>query len=155
MLHLKVSRALLLLLKEARLHMNRTAEEKSIGTIVRELSEDLSSLVRNEIALAKVELRKTAANLGMVGAIFTTALFVALLSLVFFIVTAVLALIIVLPPWLATLCFAVGLLVVAVVLALVGRSKLSDVELAPTATMESVKSNVEAIKADLSRLKKE
>ncbi|MEO8216689.1 MAG: phage holin family protein [Acidobacteriota bacterium] len=135
--------------------MTRPAEDKTLGTLIRDLTEDLSTLVRNEIALARYELRKTAANVGLVGALFGAAAFLALVAVVFLITTIVLALAIVIPTWLATLIMGVVLIAIAVGLVLYGRSRLEKIEFAPTSTVESVKSNVEAIKADLSRLKRD
>jgi hypothetical protein len=42
----------------------RTAQEPSIGELVHGISEDLSTLVRQELALAKAELKEEAAKAG-------------------------------------------------------------------------------------------
>jgi uncharacterized membrane protein YqjE len=130
-------------------------DDKSLGNLIKELAEDLSTLVRSEVALAKLELRQTAANVGVVSALFAGAVFCALAALAFLLVTAVLALAEVIAPWLSALIVAVVMLLSAVVLALVGKKKIQKVEFVPTATVESMKTNVESIKADLSRLKRE
>jgi uncharacterized membrane protein YqjE len=129
--------------------------DKSIGQLVKELAEDLSTLVRSEVALAKIELRETAANIGLVGALFAAALFCVLFAMAFLLVTVVLALAEVLAPWLSALIVAVVLIVTAVVLAMIGKKKLASVEFVPTRTVETVKDNVEAIKSDLARRKRE
>jgi uncharacterized membrane protein YqjE len=136
-------------------HQESDLNEKSIGQLVRELAEDLSTLVRSEVALAKLELKQTATGIGTVGAFFGAAIFCALFALVFLFVTAVLALSEVLAPWLSALIVAVALIAVAAVLGLVGRMKLAKVQFVPTATVETVKGNVESIKSDLARLKRE
>lgn len=134
---------------------DRNLSDKSIGQLVKELAEDLSTLVRSEVALAKLELRQTAANIGVVGALFAAALFCVLFAMAFLLVTVVLALAEVLAPWLSALIVAVVLIITAVVLALIGKKKLTSVEFVPTRTVETVKDNVEAIKSDLARRKRE
>jgi uncharacterized membrane protein YqjE len=129
--------------------------DKSLGELVKALAEDLSTLVRSEVALAKMEVRQTAANIGVVGGLFAAALFCALFALAFLLVTVVLALAEVMAPWLSALIVALVLIAVAVVLALVGKSKITKVQLVPTRTVESVRENVESIKSDLARLKRE
>lgn len=128
---------------------------KSIGQLIRELAEDLSTLVRSEVALAKLELKQAAAGVGTVAALLGAALFCALCAMVFVFVTIVLALSKVVEPWLAALIVAVVLLAIAAVLGLVGKSKVEKVQIVPTATVESVKANVDSIKSDLARLKRE
>ena len=124
--------------------------EKSLGSLVKELAEDLSTLVRSEVALAKLELRQTSANIGLVGALFTAALFCVLFALAFLLVTAVLALATVIAPWLSALIVAVALLIGAGVLAFVGKRKLEKVEFVPKASVESVKADIQLIRAELS-----
>ena len=124
--------------------------EKSLGSLVKELAEDLSTLVRSEVALAKLELRQTSANIGLVGALFTAALFCVLFALAFLLVTAVLALATVIAPWLSALIVAVTLLIGAGILAFVGKRKLEKVEFVPKASVESVKADIQLNRAELS-----
>lgn len=125
--------------------------EKTLGSLVKDLAEDLSTLVRSEVALAKLEIRQTAANVGKVGALFAAALFCVLFALAFLLVTAVLALATVIQPWLSALIVAVALLIAAGVLGFLGKSGLEKIELVPTSSIESVKADVQSIKAELSR----
>lgn len=134
--------------------MNPSNDEKSIGSIVRGLTEDFSTLFRSEIALAKLELKQAATNLGGAGALFLGALVCGLLGLVLLFVTGILALALVMPAWLATLIVAVISLILAGVLAILGKGKVSKVNLVPEATIASVKGDIETIKSDFSRMKR-
>lgn len=134
--------------------MRQQSLDKTLGTIFRELTEDLSMLVRSEIALAKLEIRQAAAGMGAAGAYFTAALFCLLFALGFLLVTGVLALALVMPAWLATLIGAVILLVSTGVLAYLGKKKMASVEFVPRGTIESVKTDVESIKSEISRFKR-
>src|SRR5260370_6954540 len=79
-----------------------TETDRSIGTIVRELMENISTLFRSEIALLKWELKDTAAKLGGGAALLAGALFVALFGLGFLFVTIVLGLVAPrVPAWLS------------------------------------------------------
>ena len=124
--------------------------EKSLGSLVKELAEDLSTLVRSEVALAKLEIRQTSANIGLVGAFFTAALFCVLFALAFLLVTAVLALATVIAPWLSALVVAVTLLIGAGILGFLGKRKLEKIEFVPKASVESVKADIQLIRAELS-----
>ncbi|GAB2761389.1 hypothetical protein GCM10027020_12230 [Nocardioides salsibiostraticola] len=60
------------------------AEEPTIGRLVNDATQDLSSLIRKEIALAKSEL-KVSIGFGAVGAgLFAAAAFLAVLAVIMF-----------------------------------------------------------------------
>jgi amino acid transporter len=128
--------------------------ERTLGTIVRDLTEDLSTLVRSEVALAKLELKQTATTIGGAGALLFAALFCLLFASAFLLVTIALALAeLGVPPWLSSLIVAVLLIAVAAVMALIGRKKLSKLQVVPTSTIESIKTDIATIKTDLSRVR--
>lgn len=134
--------------------MENSNSERSLGTIVRDLTEHLSTLVRSEIALAKLEMKQTAVTLGGAGALFVGALFCVLFAVAFLLVTAALGLSeLGVPPWLSSLIVGVLLLITALVLAVVGRKKLRALQIVPASTMESIKTDVATIKEDLTRLR--
>src|SRR5215207_2319834 len=58
----------------------RTESEASIGQLVAGIQRDLSTLVRGEIELAKAELRESAEQAGVGGALFAAAAFLAVLA---------------------------------------------------------------------------
>lgn len=57
-------------------------EEPTIGRLVADASRDISSLIQNEIALAKSELRVSVKNGGVGAGLFGAAAFLALLAVV-------------------------------------------------------------------------
>ena len=129
-----------------------TDNDRSIGTIARELMENISTLLRSEIALLKWELKDTAAKLGGGAALFAGAVFVALIGVAFLFVTIVLGLVALgIPAWLSALIVAVVLFVTAGVLALLGKKKFAAAEFVPKQSMEQIKSDIETIKADIAR----
>lgn len=126
-----------------------SVNDKSMGSLFRELTEHLSTLVRSEVALAKLEMRQTAAKLGAAGALFGGAAFLALCGVVFLIVAIILALSLVISAWLATLIVGVVVLGAAFALFGAGKEKMSQVEFVPTETIDSIKTDVETIRSEI------
>ena len=125
---------------------------RSLGAIVRELTEDISTLFRSEIALAKLELRQAVAAVGGVGALFAAALFCTLLGAALLFVAAILGLVeIGVPAWLSTLIVAVVLLTVAFGLVMAGKKKMATVEFKPSAAVQSIKTDISTIKSEIRR----
>jgi len=131
-----------------------TEEDRSIGTIVKELMENISTLFRSEIALLKWELKDTAAKLGTGAAFLAGAVFVALVGLAFVFVTITLGLVALgVPAWLSSLIVTVVLFVTAGVLALLGKKKFAAAQFVPKESIEQVKTDIESIKADIARVR--
>jgi uncharacterized membrane protein YqjE len=129
-----------------------TDTDRSIGTIVKELMENISTLLRSEIALLKWELKDTAAKLGGGAAFFAAAVCVAIFGLGFLFVTIVLGLVALgVAPWLSALIVTVVLFLTAGVLALLGKKKFAAAEFVPKQSMDQIKSDIEMIKADIAR----
>jgi uncharacterized membrane protein YqjE len=129
-----------------------TDTDRSIGTIVKELMENISTLFRSEIALLKWELKDTAAKLGGGAAFFAAAVCVAIFGLGFLFVTIVLGLVALgVAPWLSALIVTVVLFLTAGVLALLGKKKFAAAEFVPKQSMDQIKSDIERIKADIAR----
>jgi uncharacterized membrane protein YqjE len=131
-----------------------TSEDRSLGTIVKELTANLSALFRSEIALLKLELTNTFAKLGGGAALFATALFLGLFGLGFLFVTAVLGLVALgVPAWLSSLIVTIVLFVAAGVCAMMGKKKFAAVQFVPTESVEQIKSDIESIRNDISRVR--
>jgi len=118
--------------------------EQPIGELLKQLAGETTNLVRQELDLAKAEMREKAGKagpgFGMIGA----AGGVALLALGALTAFFVLALDGVMPNWLAALVVAVVYGVVAAVLYLRGKEKVDDAgSPAPRQTIETVKEDVE------------
>jgi len=130
----------------------RDIAEPSTGELVKQVTEQMSRLVRDEMRLARAELtekgKQAGTGAGMLGGGGVVALYgVAAL------VTAIgLGLAEAMPGWLAALIVAVALFAVAGVLALVGRSRISAaMPPVPERTVRSVQADVEEIKESARR----
>lgn len=128
--------------------------ERTIGTIVRDLTEHVSTLFRSEIALLKLELKDTAAKLGGGVALFIAAAFLGVFGIGFLFVTVVLGLVrLGVPAWLSTLIVTILLFAGAAILGLMGRKKFAAVQFVPEESVKQLKADVETIKADISRVR--
>jgi len=121
-----------------------------VGELFSRLSEQTSRLVRSEIELAKSEL-SIKAKAGAVGAgLLGGAALFGFFAFAVLITTVILALSEALEPWLAALIVAVVLLLIAGVLAFLGKRSLDKgVPPKPERTAENVKQDVEAVKEGL------
>jgi fatty acid desaturase len=129
-------------------------DERSLGTIIKELTADLTTLFRSEIALLKLEVKDTFAKLGGGAAMFAGATFLAIFGLGFLFVTIVLGLVALgVPAWLSTLIVTVVLFVGAGVLAMMGKKKFAAVQFVPQESIEQIKTDIDTIKADIARVR--
>jgi cbb3-type cytochrome oxidase subunit 3 len=118
--------------------------ERPMGEVARDLTRDLSLLVRQEVELAKAEMaqkgRVAAPGLGMIGGAGVVGLAAAGALTAF----AILALSIVLDEWLSALIVGLGLAVAAFVLAKQGKERVAEAGAPlPEQTIETVKEDVE------------
>jgi uncharacterized membrane protein YqjE len=121
--------------------------EPSTKELVRELAEQTSTLVRQELALAQVELKEKGKRAGIGGGLFGTAGVLALYGVGALIACAILALATAVDGWLAALIVAVVLFAAAGVAALVGKKEIQQaIPAKPEQALESVQADVEAVK---------
>jgi hypothetical protein len=127
-------------------------ENASTGQLIGQLTEQISRLVRDEARLAQAEVAQKAKRLGIGAGLFGGAGLFAFFGLATLITTAILALALVLPGWLAALIVTVLLFAIAGVLALVGKK---DVEKGsppvPTQAIAGVQADIATVKEGMSR----
>jgi uncharacterized membrane protein YqjE len=120
---------------------------RSTGDLVKDLSHQASTLVRQEIELAKTEMAEKGKKAGVGVGLLAGAAFAALLMLGALTAFLILALDEAMPDWVAALVVTIGWGAVAIVLALIGRQKVQEVGTpVPEKTVESVKEDIEWLK---------
>ena len=130
--------------------MDPGRDDRSLGQLFADLSRQLSTLVRQEIDLARSELMANARTLTRdvsLVAVGGAVLYAGLLALV---ATLILALIqIGLDPWISALI--VGVIVAAIGAALIarGRAGLANADLAPRRTIETLKDDADWAKEQI------
>jgi len=126
--------------------------DDSIGDLVKQLSEQTSTLVRQEMRLAQAELQEKGKKAGIGAGMFGAGGLVAFFGAATLIAAAVLALSTGLEPWLSALIVGVVLLIAAGVAALMGKKQIEQATPpAPEQAIESVKRDVDTVKAGARR----
>jgi uncharacterized membrane protein YqjE len=123
---------------------NNNLREHGTGELLKELSDHTTTLVRQEIELAKAELGEKGKKAGLGAGMFGGAGLFAVLALAALTTCVIVALDSAMPLWLAALIPAVIYAAAAAVLALQGRSKVQEAgPPVPEQTAESVKEDVQ------------
>jgi hypothetical protein len=118
--------------------------------LIRSIGADLSLLIRQQVALAKEEMRGIAAEKATGGALLAAAAGFALFVLGFVSLAGAAALDLVLPRWAALLIVAGIYLVLAVIAVVIGRNALAA-PATPERTKQTVKEDLEWAKHKLQR----
>ncbi len=119
--------------------MQNTQEERSLGDLFSDLTRELTALVRQEIALARIELTRSVSALGksialmVVGGLLLFAAFLALMA------TVIIAIAYALPWWLSALIVTVVVAGIGGALAVIGYDSLKHAQLAPQQTVQTLK----------------
>lgn len=121
------------------------AASNSLGDLLGEVSRDLSTLMRQELALARAELRETATKSAKGAGIMGAAGYAALMAVFFLSVALWWALGSLVGRGWSGVVVAVIWAIVALILFVVGRSQLKQVEGMPQ-TVDTVKEIPEALK---------
>jgi MFS family permease len=122
--------------------------ERPIGDLVKQLAGQTSTLVRQEIDLAKAELTEKGRVAGQGAGMFGGAGVVGLLAAGALTACVILALSKAVPDWLAALIVALVLGAITAVLALQGRNRIrAATPPVPEKTVETVKEDVEWAKS--------
>lgn len=126
--------------------------KRSLAALIADVPRLLGELVRGEIESLKNEMVGKLKNAGIGIGLFAGAAFFALFALMVLIAAAVLGFAEVMPAWAAALVVAGILLVIVAILVLIGVSLVKKgTPPAPTETIESIKSDVRAIKGTRKR----
>ncbi|MBG0564764.1 phage holin family protein [Actinoplanes aureus] len=119
----------------------------STAELVSQAAAQISTLVRDELTLAKLELAEKGKRAGVGGGLFGAAAALALYGLGLLLTLAVVALDLVWPLWLAVLVVMVMVFVAAGIAALLGRSKLkAAAPPLPSDAIAGVEADVNTIK---------
>jgi uncharacterized membrane protein YqjE len=125
----------------------QTGHDSSTGELVSRLAEQVSTLVRDELALARDEMVQKGKRAGTGAGLLGAAGVLALYGVAVLFATAVLLLDLVLPLWVAALVVMAVTFVIAAVLALVGKKQVNQAAPpVPTDAARSAAADVDAVK---------
>ena len=130
--------------------MAQVRDERSLGDLFSDLSRETTTLVRQEVQLAKAELTQSASEaargIGMLvagGAVAYAGLFFLLLAIVFGLIEAGW------DAWLSALVVGVVVVAIGAILVLRARESLKPANLAPRRTIETLKEDQEWAKEQI------
>ena len=132
-----------------RMNENRSLENRPLGDLFGDLASDMSSLVRQEVALAKVEITQKAKYVGrnigylVIGGAVAYAAALAIIAAIIMLLAKVL------PHWGAALI--VGAVVGVIGWLLIGKAMmaLQEAELTPRETVETLKEDATWMKQQI------
>lgn len=130
----------------------RTVAERSTGELVKQVAEQVSTLVRDELKLAQLEMsrkaKKAGSGMGMLGG----GGLIALYGVACLIACVIIALSHAVPAWLSALIVGAFLLLVAAVAAAMGRKRMKQATPpVPAEAVESVKTDVAEVRERVRR----
>jgi hypothetical protein len=120
--------------------------ETSIGELIGNISNDLSQLFRQEVELAKAEVKQEAGKAGKAAGMLGGAGFAGYLAVVLLSFALVFGLANVMDAGWAALIVAVIWGVIGAVLYTTGRKKLKDVDPVPHRTVDTIKEDAQWLK---------
>ena len=130
--------------------MAQVRDERSLGDLFSDLSRETTTLVRQEVQLAKAELTQSATEaargIGMLvagGVVAYAGLFFVLLAIVFGLIEAGW------DAWLSALVVGVVVVAIGAILVLRARESLKPANLAPRRTVETLKEDQEWAKEQI------
>ena len=128
-------------------HTQTALDERSVPELMRQLSDQTATLVRQELELAKVELTEKGKRAGLGAGMFGAAGVVGLYAVGALTAAIILALSLAMTGWLAALIVAVVYAAIAGGLALSGKSNVQrGVPPVPEQTVATIKEDVEVAK---------
>jgi len=122
-------------------------QERTLGQLVASASQDISTLVRGEIALAKAEVSSQVKKAGMGGGLLAAAAVIVFYAVYFIFITIAQVIAIWLPLWAGYLIVTVFMLLVAGVLAMLGIKKMKTVQPKPEKAIAQAETTVAALKS--------
>jgi hypothetical protein len=123
------------------------AQDGSTAELVRQLSEQVTKLARDELRLAQLEMTRKGKRAGLGIGIFGGGGLLALYGLGCLLAAAIIGLATAVTAWLAALIIGAGLLLAAAAAAVIGKAQLGRAKPpVPEQATASVKADVEEIK---------
>ena len=122
--------------------------ERTLGQLVASATQDISALIRSEIALAKAEIAVQAKKAGVGGGLLAGAAVVLFYSVYFIFITLAEGIQAMgLPRWASFLIVTLVMLIVAAVLGLLGVRKMKTVQPSPDKAIGEAQQTIDGIKA--------
>ena len=130
-------------------NLRGATDERTLGELFGDLSRETSTLLRQEVALAKTELSGKASRLGKDAGMLAAGGALAYAGLLALIAAAIIGLAQAIPWWLSALIIGVVVAVIGGVMAQRGLANLRQENLAPEQTVRSLKEDAQWAKEQM------
>lgn len=118
-------------------------DDRTLARLIIDLRDEVSTLARQEVALAKAEFAEKTRTLARAAACMAAAAILAAFSVVALTAALIVGLAQVMPGWLAATCVMVAYLLSAFMLIVAGRRRLRRIgTMLPTLTMHRIKEDL-------------
>jgi Putative Actinobacterial Holin-X, holin superfamily III len=132
--------------------MAQSPSEQSTAELVKQMSEQVSRLVRDELKLGQLEMMRKGKQAGLGAGMLGGSGIIALYGVGCLLACAIIALSGAVAAWLAALIVGAALMALAGAVALIGKSRLSKATPGvPEQALGSVKADIEEIKESVHR----
>jgi len=125
-------------------------QEQSLGELFSELAGETGTLVRQEIALAQVEITQKASTVGINVASLAVGGAVGYAAVLAILAGVIMGLANFMPAWIAALIVGAVVAAVAYFMVTAALNKLKNTELTPTETVDSIKEDAKWLKNQVS-----
>ena len=132
-----------------RVDLVSSTDEKSLTELLSTVTSDLTTLMRKEIELAKIEAKEEAAKAGKAGAMLAAGGVAAHMALLFTSLALAWLLDAVMPASLAFLLVGVVYGIAAFALLQIGRNRMKDVRPVPEQTVDTLKEDAQWARAQM------
>lgn len=133
-------------------HDQLPADQASLGELTSRLSQQMSTLVRDELRLAQAETTAKAKKVGIGAGLFGGAGLISVFAVGALVAAAILGLATVVDAWLAAVIVGAALLLIAGLLALTGKNEVSaGTPPAPAEAIAGVKTDINTVKESAKR----
>lgn len=126
----------------------------ALGTMVGNIIEDLQGIVRGEVQLAKTELKEEAGQMGKGAGMAGAGVFFGLVGFIFLMLSATYLLNKWVEMWIAAGIVGLVLAIIAAILVMTGKNRISEASLTPDKTIDSVKEDKEWASRQMSSVRK-
>ena len=121
----------------------RDGQSESLGVLISQLTEDLGALVKDEVQLAKLEIKEDATRVAKAGGMLGAAGFAGYLTILLLSFAVAWGLAEVVPIGVAFLIVGIVWGIVAAVLYFAGRARMRTVDVKPEQTIQTMQENIQ------------
>jgi len=113
-------------------------QDRPLGDLFSQLIQALRTLILQEIRLAKLEISGKVSQLQASVILIGVGGILAIFGFLVLVTSAVVALSIVIPLWLATLCVGAATVIIGAMFFLIGRSRFKQIKMVPEKTLKTL-----------------